>query len=151
MKKAARKAPSPSASPSSLEIRSSSSEESEEEDTLEVRMGKELEALLMEGGEEDSRVGSKDPPRVEVGATPTTKEEAVIRPEPAGVQGAEPEGPSSPVIGVVVTEVRALTSATPAQTSGEDIEEYLRMYEFLGDPVILPQILDGGKLSIFIF
>ncbi|KAG8044804.1 hypothetical protein GUJ93_ZPchr0144g33477 [Zizania palustris] len=64
---------SPPVSPPSLDIQSSSSEESKEE-TSEARMGMELEALLMEVGEGDSRAETEDPPRVDVGVMSAAEE-----------------------------------------------------------------------------
>ncbi|KAG8069513.1 hypothetical protein GUJ93_ZPchr0006g41937 [Zizania palustris] len=124
-------------SPSSLGIRSSSSKESEERESS-IQMGREFEGYLLQDDEGESQATARDSLREVV-------EDDVVAPSKPVVVDLEPElgNPNSSVIRVVAIEVRASTSATPAQTSGDDLEEYLWMYEFLGDPEILPQGVDG--------
>ncbi|KAG8091079.1 hypothetical protein GUJ93_ZPchr0011g28003 [Zizania palustris] len=107
-------------------------------------MGKKLEEYLLQGDEGESHVAAEDLPQ-------ETREDIVEVPsEPAGTEpGLELGNPNSPVIGVAATEVRALMSATLAKTSRDDLDEYLWMYEYLGDPEILPQGLDEGIPSTF--
>ncbi|KAG8095272.1 hypothetical protein GUJ93_ZPchr0012g20727 [Zizania palustris] len=122
----------PASSTSSLDVRSSASEDSGNEGSS-AQLAKTFENYLLEGDEDVAGVPTEAPAReaaeVDTAHTPVP---VVLSLEPEAV------APNSPVAGVITAEVEVPAANTPERTSGDDLDEILQMYEVLGDPTILP-------------